>query len=43
MMREENKRSLEYWEQIFAEHREQKIQTDDLGCHISELFIHLSL
>ena len=24
MTREENKRALEYWEQIFAEHREQK-------------------
>lgn len=29
MMREEGKRSLEYWEQIFTEYREQKIQTDD--------------
>ena len=29
MMREETKRSLEYWELIFAEYREQKIQTDD--------------
>ena len=28
-MREENKRSLAYWEQIFAEHSEQKIQMDD--------------
>ncbi|MBQ6039827.1 MAG: class I SAM-dependent methyltransferase [Oscillospiraceae bacterium] len=29
MMREERDRSLEYWEQIFEETRELKIQTDD--------------
>ncbi|MBR3043187.1 MAG: class I SAM-dependent methyltransferase [Oscillospiraceae bacterium] len=29
MMYEESKRSLAYWEQIFAEHSEQRIQTDD--------------
>ena len=29
MMHEEGKRSLAYWEQIFAEYSEQKIQTDD--------------
>ncbi len=29
MMHEESKRSLAYWEQIFAEHSGQKNQTDD--------------